>query len=206
MLHLEGFLSQTGPPWYIVTAIGAVAGYVLTEYHGAISYPIRRLRSNQFIGEWYEYHWTWHDNSRQLRHAKLKIKRGVMSPFTVRFDHTSHGSSKPATHNLRYKGDLQLEDGHAIVTLVGITHHERLTYRFPAWLPSAEQVTGLWMSFDHSGAPAAGGSLLSQQQLSDTDVTERMEHNLSTSPGFLRVSPRLKEFDTCKQSQLGTES
>jgi hypothetical protein len=94
---------------------------------------------------------------------------------------------------LAYRGKMVLEDGHVIILLRGTTHREALVYRFRQWIPSAsDQIPGLWMSFDHTGSPAAGGALLSQGDIREERAEQLLERFVSTQPGLIRITERTR--------------
>lgn len=199
-MNLNAWLSQNGPPWYITTIIGGIVGVAITGMGPILTYPVRRFRKDQYIGKWYEYHWTWHGGAKKLWHAKLVIRRGVKSKYTVSFDHLPQMAASSSvklspdsqevadSDHLKYSGDLRTERGHIILVLGGTTHQESLMYRFRDWIPSSsDRVVGLWMSYDHSGSPAAGAALLSRKELSDAEAIQFIESHFASSRGLLRI-------------------
>ena len=182
---------MTEPNWIITAAVGAVLGKFVNDYGALLLYPIRRFKKDQYTSEWYEYHWSFRGNKKTLCPAKLVIRHGLLVPYAVRF---SHVSSTGTPSVLQYKGTMRLEERDVVIELSAITHTETLTYRFPKWIPSAsDRLVGLWMSFDHTGAPAAGGTLLSRTSLTDLEASKYLHDGLAGSDGFLRVNP---SFDT----------
>ena len=74
---------QTGPPWYIVILITSIAGIVIANMGCLLTYPIRRLRKDKYIGQWYEYHWTSYGQRKILSPAQLCVRHGVRSRYIV---------------------------------------------------------------------------------------------------------------------------
>jgi hypothetical protein len=181
----------TSPNWVVTTILGAVLGALLSAYGSLILYPIRRLKRDQYIGEWSEYHWTWKDGRKNLCRGRFTVKRGLLAPYSVEFDHLPQKTNgKTSTHSkdLRYKGRLRLEDGHVVFDFRGTTHTESITYRFPRWIPSSsDRIVGIWMSFDHTGTPSAGGAMLVRGDLTDLQAANFLNAHLTTSDGLLRI-------------------
>ena len=180
------------PNWILTTVFGAILGALFTDYKSIVLYPFRRLRKTQYVGVWDEYHWTWKDGKKLLCHARFDIRRGLLTPYSVDFRHVNSpdfDSEKARTTALQYKGTLRLEEGHVVIDLHATTHLESVSYRFPKWIPSASDfVVGIWMSFDHTGAPAAGGAILTRNELSASEVTHSIHERLDSLEGLLRVT------------------
>lgn len=176
----------SNPPWYVVVIISVVAGALASRYGSVVIYPLRRLQKDEHLGTWHECHWTWFENEKRLWRASLTISKGVFQRYVVRFVHGEQGEGSTA-RSLRYDGDLTFEGGHVILNLKGKGHVETLMYRFPDWLPSVQHVVGIWMSYDHSNIPAAGGAVLSRHRLSDKQVEQLLTGSISTTAGLLRV-------------------
>jgi hypothetical protein len=199
MLATAPTILDTEPNWIVTSVVGAVLGALVSAYGTLLGYPIRRLRRNHYVGDWFEYHWTYHSGQRHLWRARLCIRRGYLQSYSVQFDHLPQqvsqpsGGTAPAAPSedrvLRYRGEMHLRENHVVITLNAHTHEESLVYRFRQWIPSnKDPVPGLWMSFDHTGAPAAGAALLSDRELSEAEVEAGFRSAIESAPGLLRVA------------------
>lgn len=189
-------LSQS-PNWIVNIVLGAIAGALFTDYKNIVLYPLRRLKKTQYTGTWEEYHWTWKAGKKHLSHARLRITRGLLTPYSVDFWHVdlspqASGDGHPT--ELRYKGTLEVEEGHVLIDLHATTHLETLSYRFHKWIPSSSDfVAGVWMSFDHTGAPAAGGALLTRNEVGSAEAARVLHERLDSLEGLLRVIDKGKD-------------
>lgn len=163
-------------------------------------YPIRRARRDHLLGIWHEYYWTW-ATGKVMWCGKLNIKRGIRRPYSVTvLDHRPIGDeAKPS--RLRYRGDLEVEGSNVVVRVRATTHSEAVTIRYPRWIPSSEQVVGIWSAYDHTGSPAAGAILLSRQEVDETDAKALLASSVATSPGLLRVRSGNKQRSQAAPSQ-----
>lgn len=186
-------LSTTEPNWLVTTLVGAAIGALIPSFGPAVLYPFRRLRKDEYVGSWNEYYWTWYDGSKQMWTGRVSISRGVLRPYVVRIEEMQLGSPESGNDATtqpvhKYRGGLRLEGGHVIFELRATTHTESVVTRFPQWIPSSsDRVVGIWFAFDHSGTPTAGATLLTKDELEESEAKELLGQRVSSSPGLLRV-------------------
>jgi len=186
-------LAIAEPNWLITSLIGAAIGAIIPQLAAAVGYPFRRLKGDMFTGVWNEYYWTWNDGRKQMWSGRVNVRRGILKSYTVdahMFPESGNGQvvDMPGHASLRHRGELRLEGAHVILETRATTHTESVVTRYPRWIPSSsDRIVGIWMSFDHSGAPAAGAVLLSRDKIETSDAKDLLSRYVSTSPGFLRV-------------------
>jgi hypothetical protein len=175
------------PNWLVVLVISAVLATLMDKYGGVILYPIRRLKKDQYVKDWYEYHLSYKDGQRILRQSELSIKLGRWSSARrVEFWHLPSDAADGQRKKLLYKGTMRFEKDQLLIEMDAKTHKERLVYRFVNRIPSSDSVVpGIWMSYDHDSHPAAGAAILSGRVMTaDEAEKEILRH---TNAGAISI-------------------
>ena len=164
------------PNWLVVLIISAVLATLVDKYGGAILYPYRRFKKDQWVKDWCEYHLSYKDGQRILRQSKLSIKRGLWSSARrVKFWHLPSDAADGLQNRLLYKGTMRFEKDQLLIEMDAKTHKERLVYRFINRIPSSDSVVpGLWMSYDHDSRPAAGAAILSDREMTADEAEKEI--------------------------------
>jgi hypothetical protein len=185
--HSVATRSSGEPNWILILALGAIAGTVVDKYGGVLLYPIRQLRDDRYLGEWWEYHLSYRQGQRTLRRSKLIIRRGLHTRVRrAEFWHIPATARSDDQKEIAYRGTLHIENNHLVIQLYATTHDEYLVYRFFNRIPTnAEVIPGIWMSYDHDTNPAAGAAILTNKPM-EPDDAEREILRHATS-GAIRI-------------------
>jgi hypothetical protein len=173
----HGSGASTGQPnWILALIIGAVVATLVDKYGGVILYPLRLLRKDHYLGEWWEYHLSYLHGHRTLRRSKLSIRRGLRTNVRrAHFWHIAPDAAGGPRKELVYKGTLRIENDQLLIEMDATTHNEHLVYRFLNRIPSnASVIPGIWMSFDHDSHPAAGAAILSDRDMTDDEAEKEI--------------------------------
>jgi hypothetical protein len=179
--------SSGKPSWIVILVLGVIAGTALDKYGGVLLYPIRLLRDDHYLGEWWEYHLSYRQGQRTLRRSRLIIRRGLRTGVRrAEFWHIPANATSDDQKEIAYRGTLHLENNQLLIQLHATTHDEYLVYRFFNRIPTnAEVIPGIWMSYDHDTNPAAGAAILTNNPM-DPDDAEREILRHATS-GAIRI-------------------
>jgi len=183
------------PNWIIISVVGAILGALIARYGSIVLYPIRYLKKEPLIGDWFDYHFTFVNGARYVAESPVKIRRGKLRGISVEIrdqDVVSQSGvlDNKRTDGLTYRGTLRREGPHLVVEVHGVGHIELLIFRFIYRLPSNDAVIpGVWMSFDHDMNPTAGLMILSRTRLRRSAAIRLLLDCAHLDEGVLQVQP-----------------
>lgn len=181
------------PNWIIVTLIGALIGAILSQYWTILFYPLRLLKHDPLLGDWYDYHFTFVHGRKYLAESTAVIKRGLLTSRSIRMQDQdlirySEGPEHDLRDGLSYKGVVLVEGPHLLIKLHATTHKEFLVFRLLNRLPSnASIIPGVWMSFDHELNPTAGIMMFSRKKLDRNEAATLLVEIARLERGALQV-------------------
>ncbi|WP_371617805.1 hypothetical protein [Streptomyces sp. NBC_00454] len=196
MIH---YLSASEEPnWIISALLGAIIGALISPAGKAVLYPVRRLKPHPMAGKWYSYHVSFMAGQPIFRYGTITVKTGIRTRYSIQRTTSAApfgADGRPTPPVLTYSGGTLTEEAdHIVMTFLGSSHRETLTYRFLSRIPSNSSVIpGVWMAYDHDLNPAAGTAILSRDPLTDEGEARRVLGAWVVSEGLalhLRKSPQ----------------
>lgn len=129
---------------------------------------IKVRRRHPLLGQWYGYHVSFVESKPKLFRSAWRVQRSILKPFKVTY---------VVEGELKYEGFLYFEgDDRIVFHGESLNQKEHLIYRFPNPLvPGRTPIPALWLSYDQDKHIAAGAAILSQSELTDTEVRERLK-------------------------------
>lgn len=169
------------PTWHWSLVLGGLVGAVIASLLAQTNVIFKIpafiykyfFKKSAIIGNWKVYHWSYLGGKPIIIKSNAKIVRGFIRAYIV----TLH---QDVTSKLGYKGHIDIEKDQLIFSLNSVDHHENLIVRMRNPLGKAsDKMAAIWLGHDHEGDVAAGGLLLSRQELTDTDIAKELSGRIT---------------------------
>ena len=151
----------------LVAVLGAMAAYLLQLILSIPRYMWRYLISREkarIEGTWFEYHYTQSGGTPELTEQKWIVKKGLSGTLVVE-------ARSLRLEDVSYRGTVQLESNHWVLTVDGVNHVERVMIRLLNPISTVDRpLLGLWAGLDFDGNAGAGPILLIDRQLKPEDA------------------------------------
>lgn len=152
----------------ISSLIGALIGLCLPYIFIAFKYVIKRCSKNNLCGEWFSYSLLMENNSPKLADGKVKIGKGIFSLYKTLW----------VENGLKYKGQLQIENNHLILSQK--TNNEFRTETSCIRIDCSHysdynSLHGFWLSYDSDNYISCGPIILSKEKLTSNVAMDKLK-------------------------------
>ena len=158
---------QITPKDWLLLVIGSLAPIMIFLFRSAVEYQRNAKKMSPILGLWHSYHWSRFNFEPKFRYTRLKFTRSLFGLHVEEVD----------DHNTisYYRGSIEFQGSHIILTCQGVSHPETWQARLPAPIPPhGSEIMGIELMQDFSHEIAATIKLCSRWPLTEEEAKTKI--------------------------------